>query len=192
MADPNAALATMIRNLEEKSGKSLEAWVTLAKKQKLAKHGEIMKWLKTEHGLGHGYANLVALESLKGGSVTAAVSGSDDAALLEAQYAGAKAALRPVYDRVASAIAKFGPDVAFAPKKANVSVRRAKQFALLQPSTATRFDVGIQLKGVAPSGRLEASGSFSAMVSHRVRVESAKDIDAELIGWLKQAYEAAK
>jgi len=188
MADPKDAVATMIRNLEEKTGRSLDAWVKLASKQNLSKHGAIVTWLKSEHELGHGYANLVALESLKGGSVTA----SDDDALLEAQYGGAKAVLRPVYDQLKTAIAKFGPDVEFAPKKANVSVRRAKQFALLQPSTATRFDVGIQLKGVPAKGRLEASGSFSAMVSHRVRVESAKDIDAELVGWLKQAYEAAK
>lgn len=187
MADPKDAIATMIRNLEEKTGKPLEAWVKLTQKQKLAKHGAIMTWLKGEHALSHGYANLIALESLKG----SAVIGGDDAALLDAQYAGAKSALRPLYDKLAAAIAKFGSDVEFAPKKSNVSVRRAKQFALLQPSTATRFDVGIQLKGTPAKGRLEASGSFSAMVSHRVRVESAKDIDAELIGWLKQAYGAA-
>lgn len=83
------------------------------------------------------------------------------------------------------------PDVEVAPKKANVSLRRNKQFALVQPSTATRFDVGLNLKGVSPSGRLEASGSFSAMVSHRVRVESVKCVDKELIGWLKQAYDQA-
>ncbi len=77
------------------------------------------------------------------------------------------------------------------PKKGYVSYRRSKQFVLVQPSTATRIDVGIQLKGVAPTARLEASGSFNAMVSHRVRIESLADIDAELRGWLKQAYEGA-
>ena len=64
-----------------------------------------------------------------------------------------------------------------APKKAYVSLRRRKQFGCLQPSTATRFDVGINLKGVAPAGRLEASGSFNAMVSHRVRVSDVKEVD---------------
>ena len=72
-----------------------------------------------------------------------------------------------------------------------MSVRRSKQFALLQPSTATRFDVGIVLKGVAPAGRLEASGSFNAMVTHRVRVETIDQVDRELIGWLKRAYQEA-
>jgi Domain of unknown function (DUF5655) len=86
----------------------------------------------------------------------------------------------------------FGPDVEIAPKKANVSVRRARQFALIQPSTATHLDVGLQLRNVAPQGRLEASGSFSAMVTHRVRLAEPSDADAELFGWLRQAYEAAR
>ena len=77
------------------------------------------------------------------------------------------------------------------PKKAYVSLRRATQFAILQPSTATRLDVGLKLKGTAPAGRLEAAGSWNGMVTHRVRLESAKDVDAQLIGWLKEAYSSA-
>lgn len=72
-----------------------------------------------------------------------------------------------------------------------MSVRRSKQFALFQPSTATRMDVGINLKGVAASGRLEASGSWNAMVTHRVKLASAGDVNAELKAWLKKAYDAA-
>jgi predicted transport protein len=90
-----------------------------------------------------------------------------------------------------AAVAKLGKDVEVAPKKAYVSLRRAKQFALIQPSTKTRVDVGIQLKDAAPSGRLEASGSFNSMVSHRVRVGAVGEVDKELVGWLKEAYEAA-
>ena len=110
--------------------------------------------------------------------------------LITAQYSGEKAALRPIYDRVMDAVTGFGDDVEVAPKKGYVSLRRSKQFALVQPTTKTRIDVGIQLKGVAPVGRLEASGSFNAMVSHRVRVENAAEVDAQLIGWMRQAYDA--
>ncbi|MBK6982217.1 MAG: DUF4287 domain-containing protein [Betaproteobacteria bacterium] len=180
------AVATMIANYEKNTGKPLEAWIAIAKKEKLAKHGEIVKLLKEKHGMGHGYANLVAQRVLAG---DAPEPGGDD--LVAAQYAGAKAALRPLYDRLAKAVAQFGADVEFSPKKTYVSLRRRKQFALVQPSTAERLDVGINLKGVAPKGRLEASGSFNAMVSHRVRVAGAKDVDAELVGWLKAAYEQA-
>jgi hypothetical protein len=72
-----------------------------------------------------------------------------------------------------------------------VSLRRSKQFGLLQPSTATRLDVGLNLKGVPASGRLEASGSFNSMCTHRVRVASAKDVDAALVSWIRMAYEQA-
>ena len=76
-------------------------------------------------------------------------------------------------------------------KKTYVSLRRNKQFAILQPSTKTRFDVGINLKGTEATDRLEPSGSFNGMVSHRVRLHSLDEVDAELIGWLKEAYELA-
>lgn len=189
MADKlDAATESMVRNLAEKTGKTLEQWVAIAKKSGEAKHGGIVKHLKEKHGLTHGYANLVA-HSASGVLAEGAAAGDD---LIDAQYAGEKAALRPVYDRLASAVQKFGADIELSPKKTYVSLRRAKQFGLIQPSTKTRVDVGLNLKGVAAQGRLEASGSFNAMVSHRVRLEKAADVDAELIGWLKQAYEAAK
>ncbi len=179
-------VASMIRNLAEKTGKSLEQWVALARKNGATKHGEIVKHLKEKHDLGHGYANLVAHEVLQSSSMQA-----DDTDLVAAQYAGEKAALRPLYDKLVAAIQKFGGDVELSPKKAYVSLRRSKQFGLLQPSTKTRLDVGLNLKGVEPVGRLEASGSFNSMCTHRVRVESADQIDKTLIGWLKQAYDAA-
>lgn len=179
------ATATMIANLEAKTGKSMEAWVKIVQAENLGKHGENVAFLKSKHGLGHGYANLVAHSVAGGGTLS---RGDDPVA---EQFTGAKAALRPIYDALVEAVQKFGADVEVSPKKANVSLRRSKQFALLQPSTATRFDVGLNLKGASPTGRLEASGSFSAMVSHRVRLESVKGVDKELIGWLKQAYDQA-
>ncbi len=180
----DAATATMIANLKEKTGKSLEAWVGVARASGLEKHGELVKHLKAEHGLTHGYANLVALYARGYGEE----SGED---LVAAQYAGAKAGLRPIYEAVVAAVRELGSEVEIAPKKGSVSLRRSKQFALVQPSTKTRVDLGIQLKGVEPQGRLEASGSFSAMVSHRIRLESAADVDDEVIAWLRRAYDAA-
>lgn len=183
---PEDATATMIANLKEKTGKTLEQWVKIAKASKLPKHGEIVAMLKRDHGLTHGYANLVAHATLKSDASHAA---PDD--LVSSQYSGAKAELKPIYDALVAAISKFGKDVEWAPKKAYVSVRRTKQFAIIQPSTATRLDVGVNLKGEKPTDRLEASGSFNAMVSHRVRLASVKDVDKQLTGWLKQAYNAA-
>lgn len=185
MATVDDATRNMIRNLEDKTGRSLADWAALARGSGHEKHGQIVTWLKGEHGLGHGYANLVALESRGALSLDAP---ADDA--LAAVFAGDKADLRPLYDAIETWVKTLG-EVEVSPKKANVSLRRSKQFALVQPSTKTRMDLGIQLKGVAPSGKLEASGSWNSMVSHRVRLETAADFDDAVKAWLKAAWDAA-
>ncbi len=184
---PEEMTAAMVANLKEKTGKTMPQWLKIVKTSKLVKHGEIIKMLKGDQGMTHGYANLVALQALR----DAAGPAADKTDLVAQQYSGAKADLKPIYDALIAVVKKFGSDVEIAPKKAYVSIRRSKQFAISAPSTKTRIDVGINLKGVAPAGRLEASGSFNTMVSHRVRVETRADVDRKLAGWLKDAYAAS-
>lgn len=185
MADPQAEVATMIANLEAKTGRSLDEWVASAKASGQTKHGGLVSWLKAEHGLGHGYANLVAHKTFASDA-----GSSDDDALMEAMFAGPKAGMRPVFDKVAGIVAGLEGS-RFAPKKGYVSFRRSKQFGLGQPSTKDRFDLGLTLKGVEPSGRLEAAGSWNTMVTHRVRISSADEVDAEVEAWIRQAWAAA-
>jgi hypothetical protein len=177
---------TMIQNLEKQTGRTLAQWTVVVKTSGRSKHGEIVKMLKADHGVSHGYANLIAHKAMESDA------GSADAAdLVAGQYAGEKAALRPIYDRILGEVQSFGSDVEIAPKKAYVSLRRSKQFGLVQPTTKTRIDVGVVLRSEPAKARLEASGSFNAMVTHRVRVETAAEVDAELIGWLRRAYDEA-
>jgi hypothetical protein len=184
---PEEMKAAMISGLKEKTGKSLEEWLKIVRASGLEKHKEFMTLLKGEHELTHGFANLIALQALGSDSHTSDQPNS----LVDAQYSGAKAPLRPIYEAILSVVQKFGTDVEVSPKKAYVSLRRNKQFAIVQPSTGTRLDVGLILKGVAPSGRLEESGSFNAMMTHRVRIEKPAELDKELTGWLRKAYEEA-
>ncbi len=185
---PEEMAAAMIAGMKEKTGKTLEQWLALAKKSGAEKHGQVVSHLKSEHGLTHGFANLVAHKYLK--SDAGSAEGGDDA-LLAAQYAGDKAALKPIYDALIKTISTFGKDVEVSPKKTYVSLRRSKQFALIQPSTKTRIDLGINLKTEPAVGKLEKSGSFNAMVSHRVKLEKPGDIDADVKAWLKKAYAEA-
>ncbi len=187
MSNLDDAGQTMIRNLEEKTGKSLAEWVQIVTASGLTKNREIIDWLKAEYDLTYGYANLIALTARN--QATGVPTEADD--LVEAQYADDKAALRPIYDALIERIQSLGDDVELAPKKAYVSVRRAKQFGIIQPSTKTRVDVGINLNDAEPVGRLEKSGSFNSMVSHRVRLAALEEVDEELLGWLRQAYDAA-
>lgn len=182
---PADVARTMVDNLPEKTGKSLQQWLAILGKASLDKHGRIVAMLKQDHGVTHGFANLIAQQYLSQGRTP----GGDD--LVATQYEGPKADLRPIYDAVTAMVGKFGNDVEVSPKKTCVSYRRNRQFALIQPSTRDRVDVGINLKGTKAGKRLEASGSFNAMVSHRVRLTKKSEVDAELEGWLKKAYEAA-
>ena len=176
----------MLDNIELKTGKSADYWIKLVKKSGLAKHGEKMKLLKEEHGFTHGYANTIV--HLSKDDSTFNTENKND--LVETQYKG-KESLKPIYDKLIKSILKFGDDVEIAPKKAYVSLRRKKQFALIQPSTKTRVDIGVNLKGVEPSGVAEKAGSWNTMVSHRIRIEEVKDVNKEVINWLKEAYKNA-
>jgi hypothetical protein len=184
MADVQAAIATMIANLEAKTGRTLTAWIALAQKGG-DRHGAIVAFLKKQHGLGHGYANLVAQRAL------AAAAGGEASAgdLVDAQYSGARAALRPIHDALVAAAKKLGDDVEVAAKKTGVSLRRARQFALIQPASNTRVDLGLKLPGVPLGGRLEKWPND--MCTHRVRLEQKGDVDRQLLGWLAQAYAQA-
>jgi predicted transport protein len=185
MATPQEQESAMIERLAEKTGCPLEDWLVLVKGSGANAHGQIVNLLKSEHGVTHGYANLIAHKALRSDA-----GSSDDTDLVDTQYSGKKEAIRPIYDAVISKVMQFGTDVELAPKKAYVSLRRAKQFGLLQPA-ASRLDVGINLGDVPPTDRLELSGSFNAMVTHRVRVTSLAEVDTELIAWLRQAFDRA-
>lgn len=183
----DSATQTMIDNLPDKTGKSLDQWLKILTRQQFEKHGEIVKWLKSEQGVTHGFANLIAHMHRDAATENSGVKVD----LVEEQYKGPKTGLRPIYDKIIKVVSEFGNDVEISPKKAYVSLRRNKQFALVQPSTKTRIDVGINLKGHPSTARLENSGSFNAMVSHRVRITDKKEVNAELLHWLKKAYESA-
>lgn len=179
MATPEEMAASMIANMPEKTGKPLEDWLKIVAASQLDKHGKIVAMLKSDHAMTHGFANLVAAKAL---------ASDEPVDLVEAQYSGAKADLRPIYEAIVAFAKALGSDVEIAPKKASVSLRRKKQFALITPATKTRVDLGLALKGDEPAGRLEKG---DAMCSHKVRLEAPEGFDAEVQGWISDAYSRA-
>lgn len=174
------ALQTMIDNMPEKTGKSLPEWLDILAQQNIEKHGMAVKYLKTEHGVTHGFANtIVTLSKQKDES-------TDE--LVTQQYQG-KEALTPIYDLLISIVSNFGQDVVITPKKATVSIIRKKQFALIQPATKTRIDLGLKIKDTEPQGCLEDSGPFGAMCSHRIQLKDTSDVNDEVKQWLQLAYQ---
>ena len=187
MTTPEEGLKAQVRNIEATYGKSMAEWTELVRVSGLSKHGDIIAILKRDHGMSHGNANRVALvvrDALAGGAPGA----HDDA--VATMYEGKKTALLPIHEALVARVCSFGDDVEASRKRAYVSLRRRKQFAMIQPG-AGRVDVGLVLRDTDPTDRLEPSGSFNAMFTHRVRVDSLEAIDDELLGWLRRAYDTA-
>jgi hypothetical protein len=174
-------------NIKAKTGKTPEDFRKLAAKKKLTKYPELMVWLKSEFGLGHGHANAIAHEIVNADAPKA----TQEEAIAKL-FAGKKEIWRKPYDSLSAKLFKFGTDVTVGTTSTYISLlRNGKKFGIVMPSSAERLDIGIKFKGVAPTGRLEASGTWHNMVTHRVRITDPKQIDKELLVWLKQAYDAA-
>jgi Domain of unknown function (DUF5655)/Domain of unknown function (DUF4287) len=182
MADPQAALATQLRNIETKTGQTLAQWRAVVAASGLDRHGEVRAMLMARFGLGHGDANALAHAAKD-----APKAAGDDP--LDAIYSGAKAALRPLHEAVMHKITALGP-FEIAPKKSYVSLRRAKQFAMVGPATKEQIEIGLNAKSLPAHARLKAMPP-GGMCQYTVRVASAGEIDAALIGWVRAAYDAA-
>jgi hypothetical protein len=185
MADPQAAVATQLRNIETRTGKPLAELYRLIAASGLAKISEQRSMLMQTLGLGYGDANTLALMAKQAASPAPAA----DADPLDAIYAGAKAALRPLHEQLVACIDGFG-SYESAPKKTYVSLRRKKQFAMLGPATKDQIELGLNAKALPPSPRLKLLPP-GGMCACSVRLSRPDEIDAELIGWVRTAYLAA-
>ena len=188
MSSLEQAVQTQINNIQKKTGMSLDELSALVKKSGLTKHGEIRDMLKEKLGLGHGDANALVHVVLQSDGTRAAEGKSEDAVLDEI-YSGAKAGFRPIHEKLMKEIQKFG-EFEVVPKKGYVSLRRKKQFAMIGPKTNTRFEVGINAKDFKKHARLLEQPKES-MCNYIVNLSDAKEVDAELVAWIKSAFEGA-
>jgi len=183
-------LKAYLDNIQAKTGKTPQDFRVLAEKKGLLKEGvktgQIVAWLKEDYGLGQGHAMAIVLTLQN-----ATKPRLNNAEKIDRLFTGNKARWREPYEELLAKISKFGPDVTTAPTNTYISIlRKGKKLAIVQVS-AERLDIGIKCKGVETTDRLEAAGAWNSMVTHRVRISDPAQIDAEVLAWLKQAYQAA-
>jgi hypothetical protein len=177
-------MKTVLANCEENTGRTLPQWVQLAKKARVKDARGARAWGR-EQGLSIVYQTAV-VETLF------PAEDADDA-LVEEQYSGPKATLKPVYDALVKAVRAFGADVEIMPRKSQVTLSRTTSFAVVRAATRDRVDVAMKLHGVAATGRLAScKGAMRSDPSHVVQVRTVKEVDRELLGWLRKAYERAE
>lgn len=185
MADPQKALETQIKNIEARTGLTLNELMSKVSHSGLAKHSEVVAMLKSELSLGHGDANTIAHLAKQ----AAAPAMVDEDEPLDTLYTDKKAALRPIHAALLAQLEQLGT-FEVAPKQQYVSYRRKKQFLMIGPGTNTRIDLGLNIKNLPSSPRLEEM-PVGRMCNYRVKLTSIDEVDGELIAWVSAAYDAA-
>ncbi len=188
MSNVEKALATQLENIQARTGKSLDELFALIRSSGVSKHSQIRDMLKEQLGMGHGDANTTThlfLKDAEGGP--SAETGADP---LVGIYTGGKAHLRPLHEVVIARIESFGP-FEVAPKKAYVSLRRKRQFATVGPATKSAIQIGLNMRDVEAGDRLVAEPP-GRMCQYRVRISEPAEIDAELLRWIRTAYDSAR
>jgi hypothetical protein len=178
MPTVDEGIQSQLRNIEKDYGRTIDELVLVVTESKLTNHNDVVAMLKQRYGMAHGAAHRVSLVA-RGRAAQPAPAG-----------AGLAPPLKDVYTRLLKKAVSLGSDVEQAPKKGYVSLRRRKQFAMLQPG-ARWVNLGLVLAQQPPSGRLESAAKWNALFTHRVRVAASTDIDDELESWLRKAYDAA-
>jgi hypothetical protein len=171
-------IQSQLRNIEKDYGRTIDELVLVVTGSGLTKHNEVVAMLKQRYGMSHGAAHRVSLVARGRAAPPAPAS------------AGLAPPLQDVYARLLKKVSSLGNDVEQAPKKGYVSLRRRKQFAMLQPG-AKWINLGLVLTRQRPDGRLESAAKWNALFTHRVRVATSADIDDQLESWLRTAYDAA-
>jgi len=179
--------------LPEKTGLSLDEWLDLTRKSGARTEQERRDWLKKEHKLGTNAATWIAgrLEGKNKEEDSPEAYLKTAAEWVEAQYAGPRAALRPLYERLLKLGLSIGKDVKACPCKTMVPFYRNHVFAQIKPATNTRIDFGLALGNTKAPKRLINTGGYEKKdrITHRIEVKSKVDIDDELKEWLRKAYE---
>jgi len=192
---PEEQKARMIASLSEKTGKDLKDWSESLSGLRDLPHMQLVRHLKSEFQVTHGFANLIAHEVRAEPSSRFVNSCQSSAPHFESHLdtliMNKSSALGPVADQILIFVQSLGSDISIAPKKAYLSFRRKKQFGLLQPSTRDRIDLGLILKNVDPGCRIVVSGSFNKMVSHRIRIENGSDFGSDAKRAIELAYSQA-
>ena len=182
-----------VAELKDKTGRSLEEWLRLLKKSGPKGEPERRDWLKQEHGLGTNTAWWIAERSVGKGSETYDPEEYLKAAegYVEQMFSGSKSELKPIYDALLKVGLKVGKEAKACPCQTIVPLYRKHVFAQIKPTTRTRIDLGFALGDMKPKGRLIDTGGFAKKdrITHRIPIESVKDIDDEVKNWLKVAYD---
>jgi predicted transport protein len=145
----------------------------------------VIEWLAADYGLGRVHA-MTMVHMIK----EAAGPLPTDEERIDALFSGPREHWRAAYDSLLAYVRELGGDVEVVPAKTYIGLTRGGRKFAIVAATGQRLNLGLKLRGREPESRLIAAGAWNAMVTHRVAVDDAAQIDAEVLGWLRESYEA--
>ena len=190
-----AMVQKWIAELPQKTGRSLEQWIQLVKRDGPETEAERRAWLKKEHGFGTNAAWWIAERCSPNDK---GIMEDDPETYLQAaeqyvadMFAGSKAGLKPIYDALLELGLGIGPEAKACPCQTIVPLYRNHVFAQIKPTTRTRIDLGFALRDTPATGRLIDTGGFAKKdrITHRIPITSLAEIDGDVKKWLKVAYD---
>ncbi len=190
-----AMVQKWLAELKGKTGRTLEEWIAFAKKEGPKDYAKRREWLKNKYKLGTNSASWISERVDGKGSEEDTPEAYLKTAVgyVEEQYAGAKENLRPIYCELLKLGKSLADDVKACPCKTIVPLYREHVFAQIKPTTNTRIDLGFALanyKGKLPKRLIDTGGlAKKDRITHRIPLQSVKEIDGEVKKWLETAYE---
>jgi hypothetical protein len=184
-----------VAELKSKTGRSMEEWIALVKKEGPKDEKSRREWLKSKHKFGTNSAWWIAERADGKGREEDTPEGYLAAAVryVGEQYAGPKEKLRRIYEELLKLGKSLGEDVKACPCKTIVPLYRKHVFAQIKPTTNTRIDLGFALahyKGRLPERLIDTGGlAKKDRITHRIEITAAEQIDGEMKKWLKTAYD---
>ena len=186
MKKPEDMLRAVAGSLQERTGRTLEEWVAVVERSGVDPLDQkaVRRWLGSEHGVKQNSQWAIADAAARAAGWTAPTAEE----YLDKQYAGAKAHLRLIYDKLAEAVQDLGEDVWIEPRGGYTPFIRKRQFAAVAAASLSHVDLGLRYVDPPPSARLDQANA-PGQSTHKVRLESASDVDPEVLSLLAAAYD---
>jgi hypothetical protein len=175
--------------LRSRTGEDVKAWNHRVTRNGPGDEQSLREWLAGQGVTGYAQALLVWERFGYPDFLTA---GGDQ--LIDGQYAD-RPQLRPVLDAVLASVPAFGAVTVQARKTCVSLVSPRRTFAVVQPTTKSRVDLGLRLDDVTPAdigpaGRLLAARNVgNGSINVRIALADRGDVDGEALGWLRRAYD---
>ncbi len=183
--EPKDMELAIIRNLPKRTGKTLEQWIALVRKDGPPGKKARISWLESTYRIGHFQARTIA-------SCAARSEMDSESSQAEALFSSASEGVLAVYGLILDHLRSLGHDIRAIPSDQYIFFVRSTPFLALKPA-GTGLIMGLRLETGGSNARLGTCVDFDSIpeITHQIVLSSPMDVDNVVIGLIKTAYGSA-